>query len=182
MIRYILILTTYLGVLSCNVDSRLTDAKEEWETDLANTKSDFELAYQAIVTNSKDTAQIGVLTGLYTAVRSTSQYIDTLRDQMGELDDKDVKNVDLIRRRFLEEGIADTLFRKVTVTYSTMIEVAYADTAKSRLKKARDLYTEETKKQFFQLIGPLGGNMILYGIESELLKDGARTIAKPQAN
>ena len=56
------------------------------------------------------------------------------------------------------------------------IDVALADTTKSRLKTAQDTYTTETKKQFFELNGPLGVNMILYGIESELIKDGTRSL------
>jgi len=63
-----------------------------------------------------------------------------------------------------------------------MIEVARADTTKSRLRKAQETYTVETKTQFFQMIGPLGVNMIPYGIEAELLRDGARTIGTFQPN
>ena len=96
---------------------------------------------------------------------------------MDELDDIDTKNIELIKQMFLYDGIGDSVFTKVKHSYLLTIDISVADTTKTRLKKVTETYSDETQKQFFQKNGPLGVNMILYGIESELIKDATRCLA-----
>ena len=97
---------------------------------------------------------------------------------MNKLDDKDLQSSSLIKKIFLNDQIGDTVFNKVKLAYSKAIDISIADTTKSRLKKAQDTYTTETKKQFFEMNGPLGVSMILYGIQSELIKDGTKSLSE----
>jgi hypothetical protein len=89
----------------------------------------------------------------------------------------DTKNIELVKQMFLNNGIGDMVFKRVKQSYSITIAIAFADTTKTRLRKVQETFSEETKKQFFGLNSPLGVAMILYGIESELIKDGSRCLA-----
>ena len=109
---------------------------------------------------------------LHSDLTKTAKYIDSLRIELDKLDDMDTKNIDLIRQMFITDGIGDTIFNKVKHSYSLTIQMALTDKLRSRLKKVQDTYTGETRNQLFGLNGPLGVNMILSGIESELIKDG----------
>jgi hypothetical protein len=53
---------------------------------------------------------------------------------------------------------------------------------KTRLINARNIYSTETKNQLFGLNSPGGVNMILYGIESELIKDGTKSLNAYKTN
>lgn len=146
------------------------------QSDVSDAKIAFRDTYQNALQVSSDSAVIGKIKNLYTFIDETTKYIDSLKSEMNKLDDKDLKNTDLIKKIFLNDGVGDSVFNKVKLSYSFAIEIALADTTKSRLKKAQDIYTTETKKQFFELNGPLGVNMILYGIESELIKNGTKSL------
>jgi len=153
------------------------DAKLEMDADISNAKSDFEKSFNQTLKQSKDSILTAKVSDLYSSITMTSLYIDSLRKAMDKLDDMDIKNIELIKQMFLYNGIGDSVFTKVKHSYSLTIDIAVTDSTKTRLKKATETYSDETQKQFFQQNGPLGVNMILYGIESELIKDGARCLS-----
>ena len=158
------------------VDNAAKYAQAEMTADITNSKVAFEDTYKKALQGSTDSSLTKRLTKLYLTTNETSKYIDSLQTEMRKLDNKDVKNNDLIRKIFLSDGIGDKVFDKVKFSYNCAIDIALADTTKARLKTAQDIYTSETKKQFFELNSPGGVNMILYGIESELIKDGTKSL------
>jgi hypothetical protein len=179
----VLILITTLvscGDISKNieetVDNGIKDTKTEMTSDIANSKGTFTETYKNIILGSTDSLVIKKITKFYFNINETSKYIDSLKTEINKLDDKELKNTDLIKKIFLNDGIGDRVFDRVKSSYTFAIDIALADTAKRRLKKTQDIYTAETKKQFFESNGPLGVNMLLYGIESELLKDGTKSL------
>lgn len=151
-------------------------AQAEMTKDVVNSKIVFADTYEKVLKGSTDTIIKKRLTTLYLTINETSKYIDSLRSEMSKLDDKDLNNVQLIRKMFLTDGIGDRVFNKIKLSYNCAIEVALTDTAKIRLKKAQEVYSPETKKQFFELSSPGGVDMILYGIQSELIKDGTKSL------
>jgi hypothetical protein len=176
------ILTTLIGCdfskqVKDKVDNSIKEGKVEMDTDISNAKSDFAESFNRALGESKDSSFSDNVTDLYSNVSKTSKYIDSLRKEMDKLDGMDTKNIELIKQIFLYNGIGDSVFVKVKHSYSLTIDIAVADTTKARLRKVKETYTEESKKQFFELNGPLGVNMILYGIESELIKDATRCLA-----
>lgn len=62
----------------------------------------------------------------------------------------DLSNIELLERKFLDRGLADSILNKVKHSYSLSIDIALADTTKARLKKITETYSEETKKQFLK--------------------------------
>jgi len=185
MTRQIFIISIILiGLLGCDfsknvkdrVDNGVKDAKVEMESDISRSKSEFEKSYGKIVQHSKDSVFLIKVTDLYSSITKTSKYIDSLRIEMDKLDALDTKNIELLKQMYLYNGIGDSVFNKVKRSYSITIDIAIADTTKLRLRKAQEIFSKETEKQFFELNSSLGINMILYGIESELIKDGSRCL------
>jgi len=181
----LIILTILTSLFGCDfsnqvkerVDNGVKDAKVEMESDISLAKSDLEKSYNQMIQQSNDSVLSNKVTDFYSGIIKTSKYIDSLRAKMNKLDDMDTKNVELIRDMFINNGLGDSVFNQVKQSYSLAIDIATADTTKSRLMNVRETYSEETKNQFFKLNGPLGVNMILYGIESELIKDGTRSLS-----
>jgi len=160
-----------------NVDKGVEDTKVEMESDISLAKSNLENSYNEILQLSNDSALSNKVTKFYSIINGTSKYIDSLRVEMNKLDDMDTKNIELIKDMFINNGLGDSVFNQVRQSYTLAIDIAPADTTKSRLKNVRETYSQETMKQFFELNSPLGVNLILYGIESELIKDGTRSLS-----
>lgn len=178
----LIIATTYFCCDNFNnkvnehIDSSIQEAKSEMGLEVSNSKAAFNETYQKIMRKFTDSVIIKKITTLYFQVNETSKYIDSLRTKLNQLDDKDMKNIDLLKRLFINEGLGDSVVKKVILVYAFAIDVALSDSTKSRLIKAKDTYTADTKGKFFAMNGPLGVNMILYGIETELINDGTRSL------
>lgn len=159
-----------------NVDEGVNEAKAEMNIDISNAKTALTETCKKAMDNMKDSILINKITVLHSSINLTSKYIDNLTTEMEKLDNNNTDNVDLIKRTYLYNGIGDSLFNKVKTSYTLAIDIALHDTTKLRLTKVHDTFTEENKKLYFELNSPLGVSMVLYGIESELLKDGARCL------
>jgi hypothetical protein len=180
-----------LTLISCgdidkNIEESLNnasnDTQAEMTADIINSKKLFEDTYKNALTGSTDSAAVKKITKLHLTINETSKYIDSLQIEIRKLDNKDVKNSDLIKKIFLIDGIGDIIFNKVKFSYNCAMDIALEDTTKARLKTVQDIYSSETKKQFFDLNSPDGVNMILYGIESELIKDGTKCLVAFKPN
>ncbi len=178
----LLIALTFVGCnnffdnINDRVNNDIKNSETEMITDVEILVGTFREKYKKVKKRSIDSLVIKRVTNLYCSVNETLKYIDSLKSEMNKLDNKDLKNTDLIKNKFLNEGIGDSVFNRVKQSYTYTIDVALTDTSKSRLRKERDTYTEETKRQFFELTEPLGVRMILYGIELELIKDATQSL------
>lgn len=181
----IFILTTVTTFTSCDnmiqkvnqqVENSIKTSKMVMDSDVVSAKETFSETYEKVLQSTTDSSVSRKIVDLYSKINGTSNYIDSLKLEMNKLDDKDLQSSTLVKKIFLNDGIGDSVFNKVKLSYTQAIDIALTDTAKSRLKKVQDIYTTETKKQFFEMNGPLGANMILYGIQSELIKDGTRSL------
>jgi hypothetical protein len=180
-----IILTILISLFGCDfskqvnerLDNEIKDFKSEMEYDISLAKSELAKSYNQMLQKSDDSVLSRKATAVYLSLIKTSKYIDSLRVEMNKLDDKDIRNVESVKNMFINNGLGDSVFNQVRKSYSLAVDIAPADTMKSRLKNVRETYSEETKKQFFEWNGPLGVNMALYGIESELIKDGTRSLS-----
>lgn len=187
MKQLILFISTILIILSsCDFGSQIKEtvgnsvknSKVEMESEISLSKSEFGKLYEEVCKHSHDSTFVNKAGNLYFSIIKTSKYIDSLRIEMSKLDEMDTKNVELVKQMYIHNGIGDSIFNKVKLSYSLVIDMTSVDTDKLRLEKTRETFSEETKKQFFELNNPLGVNMILYGIESELIKDGTSSIVE----
>jgi hypothetical protein len=185
MKHILIILTISTTLFNCDfkqhvedkVNNGVSDMKIELNAEITNANSSFMKFYKNALENSNDSILSVKIINLYSSIAKTSKYIDSLREEMNKLDDMDIKNVELVKKTFLYNGIGDSVFNKVKYSYSCTIDVAIADTTKTRLKKSQEKYSEETKKQFFEMNSPLGIYMILSGVESELINDGTSSLS-----
>ena len=182
---YIIILTVMATFISCGnmiqktneqVENSIKTSKLVMDSDVVKEKEIFSKTYRIAFQSTTDTLVSQKITQLYSEIYITAIYIDSINSKVNKLDNKDMRNSKFIKEVFLNEGIGDSIFNKVKASYTNAINIALSDTAKSRLKKVQDTYTNETKKQFFEMNEPFGVSMILYGIESELIKDGTRSL------
>jgi len=165
-----------------NVNNMAKDTQAEMTADLINSKAAFADTYKKVLQVSTDSTINKKLTTLYLTINETSEYIDSLQNEISKLDNKDLNNNELIKKIFLTDGIGDKVFTKVKSSYNYVIDITLADTMKTRLINARDIYSTETKNQLFGLNSPGGVNAILYGIESELIKDGTKSLNAYKTN
>ena len=186
MKRTILIILTIATIfISCDdminkaneqVDNSIEMSKSEMNSDVTNAKGIFRKTYEKDLLTTKDSIATSKIKRLYSSIIEASKFIDSLRIVVNRLDEKDLKNNDIIKKMFLNDGMADSVFNKVKLSYNIAEEVAINESIKATVHKARDVYTEETKRQFFEMNNPVGVNIILYGIESELIKDGTNSL------
>ncbi len=160
------------------VENSIKTSKMAMDLDVVSAKKTFAEMYDKALQNKPDSIVSEKITDLYLKINQTSQYIDSLQFEINKLDDKDLQSSTLIKKIFLNNQIGDSIFNKVRLAYGKAIEISIINTTKSRLKKVQDTYNAETKKQFFEMNGPLGVSMILYGIESELIKDGTKSLSE----
>ncbi len=178
--RTLIILSVLTALFGCDfsnqvketVDNDIKDAKVAMGLDISKAKSDFTESYHQALREIKDSNFLEKVTDLYSNITKTSNYIDSLRVEMDKLNNLDTRNVEVVTDMFLHRGTGEMVFTKVKQSYSIAIEVAFPDTTKIRLRKVHETFSEEAKQDLFGLSSPLGVNMILYGIESELIKDG----------
>jgi hypothetical protein len=181
----LLILTIATTFISCDdminkateqVDHSIEMSKSEMNSDVTNAKEIFIETYEKALLRTKDSSAISKIKTLYSSIIETSKFIDSLKIIVNKLDEKDLTNNDLIKKMFLNDGMADSVFNKVKLSYNIAEEVAIPESTKATMQKARYAYTEETKRQFFEMNNPVGVNIILHGIESELIKDGTNSL------
>jgi hypothetical protein len=160
------------------VENSIKTSKMTMDSDVVSAKKTFAETYDNALQNKPDSTVSQKIIDLYVNINETSHYIDSLQFEINKLDDKDLQSSALIKKMFLNDQIGDTVFNKVKLAYSKAIDISKIDSTKSRLKKVQDTYTTETKNQFFKMNGPLGVSMILYGIQSELIKDGTKCLSE----
>ncbi|MEX6690164.1 hypothetical protein QTN47_21825 [Danxiaibacter flavus] len=162
--------------LKVKADNDIKTVKVAMDSDMSNAKTEFSKLYKQAVQQSKDSVFSTNAGDLYSSITKTSAYIDSLRIEMDNLDYMDPKNMELVQRMFLYKGIGDSVFNKIIRSYSLATQVALADSSKSRLIKVQEGFTRDKKILFFEVQTPLGVNMLLYGIELDLIRDGSSSL------
>ena len=156
------------------VESKMT-------TDYAKAKDTFNLAYQKALQATSDSLITKKLQNVYSVLMETVNYMDSLKTEMNKLDNSDVNNVGLIKEIFLTNGIGDSLFDKLKLSYSLAEDVARTAEKKSAIRNSRtnilnEQDIDQRKNQYFGLNGPEGIEWMLYGFETELLKVGLESL------
>ena len=177
--RTILSLAILTTQLSCNFNSQIKDkvettekdAKVAMDSELSSIKADFSKAYELLLLRQLDSTLSTKTKNIYKEINSTTKFIDSLRLEMNKLNNMETENVELVRSLFLENGIGDSIMEKLKDSYQLAINSTTSEADKLRLIKVQTTFSEETKKHAFQMNSPLGVSILLFGFESELLKD-----------
>lgn len=188
MIKYFIlilaIITTFIacGSVEDKIDDSVKQSQNQMINEILEASKAFAIVHEAAIKNSSDTSIIDKINKFYTHTVKTAKFIDSLQTEMGKLEEKDPKSIDLIQRVFLTEGFGDSLFKKVRLSYYFAEELASEDSIKFLISSIHDTYSDEAKDQLFTQNSPMGVSMLLYGIESELLKDAVKSLESYNLN
>lgn len=188
--QLLIILTISTTLFACNFSKQIKDkadndiksVKVAMDSDMSNAKTEFSKLYNQALQQPRDSVFSTNANDLYWSITNTLEYIDSLRIEMDKLDYMNVKNMEVIQRMFLYKGIGDSVFNKIKYSYSLAAQIALADSSKSRLIKVREGFTRDKKILLFEVQTPLGVNMILHGIEMDLIKDGSKSFYEHSKN
>ena len=178
--RTILSLAVLTTLLSCNFSNQIKDeanstektAKIAMDAELYSVKADFSKAYEMLRHRQLDSSFSTQSSTIYQEINSTVKYLDSLRLEMDKLDNMAPENVKLVRYLFLEKRIGDSIMQKLNYSYQLIINSTTAKADKLRFIEVQATFSEETKKNSFQLNSPFGVSILLFGFESELFKHG----------
>jgi len=163
-----------------HIDSGVMDAKIEMSKNVSEAKTAFHDTYNKAINSVTDSTIKNQLRSYNSSVIDVTNYIDSLSTAMNKLDHKDVKNVEVVKNIFLYDGIGDSLFNKVNLSYMLLDNITLV-ASKSALTNSRNNMlsngdVNKFKELYFGLNGPLGVVMILNGMETEVLKSGTQSL------
>lgn len=164
------------------VKGQISDAMQDIEIELDKNKADFQQHYQKALTNTIDSTERRQLNAIETSISGTSKYLDSMRQEMNSLDMTDVNNVEYVRILFMYKGVGDSLLSKLNSTATLAINTARTPTTKQAIRSVSDsLLLEQDpykwKASKFETMNSLGTSMILYGLQTELLKMGMLSVS-----
>ena len=158
------------------IDTGLLGANASMEKSYLEDKSLFIAAYQRVT--CKDDSTEKKIQYFYFMLMQTLSYTDSLKTRVSRLDNKDINSDEMVKEIFLTKFAADSLYKKLNHSYILAQEIALKESSKIEIKKTANNSLDTTdginkwKNQLFGLNTPLGVEMLLYGLEGELLKSG----------
>jgi hypothetical protein len=169
------------GHIEQQVDSKVERAKQDMSAEVQRAKEDFTAHFKATEENQADILIKRKLQELKFSIISTDSYLDSLKREMGKLDENDVRNVELVKATFLYNGVGDSIFNKLKRSIAAAENAAKTDQQKIAIISASEsLFTatsaDKWKEQMFGLTNPLGASMIIYGLQTELYNIGIKAL------
>jgi hypothetical protein len=185
------IISISLFFLSCSItikqaeqeaEAQISDEIQNLEGEMDRKKADFHQLYQKASANTSDTSVKRMLADLEATVSGTVKFLDSMRWEMNRMDIMDVNNFERVRILFLYKGPGDTLLNKLKSSSTLAINSARTITTKSAIKSVSDsLLLEQDamkwKAHYFEPTNSLAASMILYDLQTELLKMGKLSIS-----
>ncbi len=115
------------------------------------------------------------LSHFHKVLNQTIEYIDSVNVDIGKYDNNDLKNNKVIKEKFVESPLGDSLFNKLKTTFDLAESVARSKTKRDSINQIsknvlNDFNVKDWKNSFFALNSPSGSIMVLYGFEYELFK------------
>lgn len=159
------------------VDAGIKNTKAQMDKDVLNAKAIFKNKYDSIVSKAQE-PQKSEIQGAFLSITNSAEFIDNLRGEMDKLNETNTDDINLIRELFITKGQADSVFNKLNNSYTLAQKISRTESNKIAIKKISDNSLNFSngvngwKNQFFQQNTPFGTEMILFGLETELLKAG----------
>jgi len=163
------------------VETAVESTSAQMTQEYSKARDTFNLKYQNALHAITDSTTIDKLEKFHLAILETVGYLDSLKAEMQELDKLDRANLEGVKEIFLVDGIGDTVFKKIILSYDLTEDIARTADRKSQINKSLKNALSEpnidaSKNQYFGMTAPLGASMILYGFEIEILKIGTETL------
>jgi hypothetical protein len=156
------------------VDSSSKNAQIEMKKDLMGIRKKIDSVYFQAINNNDSSAKVK-LKNFYQVLVQTTKYIDSVNNDLANYDNQDLRNNKLIKEKFVESTLGDTIFGKLKTTFylaeSVPINRLKKDSINQISKNVLNNFNVVAwKNSFFGLNSPSGTIMVIYGFEYELFK------------
>lgn len=164
------------SINSVDFEHKKVDAKID--SDVSEAKIRFYQEYESAIHRSGESRKQEI-NSIFLKINACLGFIDSLQVKMIELNNENPDNLEVIRKLFILEGLADTLYNNLKNSYGLAQKICLKQTNKTEINKIADNSlnfwngVKGWKVQFFQQNTPFGVRMILFGLETELLKAGS---------
>jgi hypothetical protein len=118
------------------VDQSMQENNINMKTDYKNSYDTLKLQYQERIKEIKNIDSLQTLNIFYSIIKENLFYIDSLKIEMDKLDQSDPKEVEGVKNIFITNGIADSLFDKLKLSY-IMAESISSINNKDEIKRSR---------------------------------------------
>jgi hypothetical protein len=160
---------------------KVAEAKKELKDSLSIFKAQYVKLYERQLANSANDSIRSDLQAFHAAFLNTVGFIDSVWAFVDTLDYHTESNILLMRSKFMEEGLGDTLYQKMDLVFKHAKQLApqstypFIEAQHTAVFNNQD--AESWKKQYFWLVNPLGVNILLYGFQSALYKAGSHSLS-----
>lgn len=189
--KNILIILSTVFLYSCSgfsskeIEEKVEENVKLSESDMVKkynrSKDTLDLLFQNVIQSVRGSSSLNNIQKFYAKEIETLNFIDSLRNALGQLDKMDLNNVENIKENFIKNGLADTVFYKCNEVYYLAEKAALSLEMKNEIKKSNNNLLgnfEQKKQQYFGLNNSLGVSMILYGFQEELIKTGNQLLGE----
>ena len=155
-----------------DIEANFGDVELEMDSGYSKAKKAFNIKYERLLQAKIDSIDKKNIIFFYNQTLGTLNYIDSLKLEINKLDDEDFKNISVIKKMFVTDGIGDTVFSKLKLSYELAESISISPKTKSTINKSKVNMLQETNlaDYYFGLDGPKAALMTLYAFEKELLK------------
>lgn len=160
----------------------VVEAKKELKDSLSIFKSQYITLYQSklVASNAHDSIQ-SHLEELNTVFLNTADFIDSVWSYVDTMDYRTESNILLMRNKFVEEGLGETLYHKMNLVFERVKRVAphsaYPVIEEQHTAIFNNQDAKSWRRKYFWLINPLGVNILLYGFQSALYKASYQSLS-----
>lgn len=156
------------------IDSVSKNADIDMESDLLNIKKSFDSTY-IIALNNCNSDRKEKLMNYKSVLIKTTNYIDSVSNDLSKYDNEDVRSNNLIKEKFIEAELGDSIYNKIRTTLNFAEEISKNKSIKDSIHQISknalsDFNVKNWKNNFFSLNSPNGTMMVLYGFKYELFK------------
>ncbi|RYZ21943.1 MAG: hypothetical protein EOO10_22060 [Chitinophagaceae bacterium] len=163
-------------------DSEVVDAKKELQDSLSIFKAQYLTVYEDRVANATEASRKEAIRAFNNVLMNVTGYMDSLWAYVDTMDYNAENNIYLMRSKFVEERLGDTLYNRLNGFFEQARKVAPSSAHPVIDAKQNGIFHNQDvngwKRQNFWLVNPLGVGILLYGFQSAVLKTAYQTKSK----
>jgi len=163
------------------VDSGIAEANQELLSTYKKDRKSIDDEYQKALKSNNDTLVTKKLHSYHAILVDMINYTDNLKIELKKIDTADIRNDEIIKKMFIQNKKADTLFAKIGSLYSATTDISLSnerrlEISKSRINLLGEPNTNDRINTLFELNTPQSTTWLLYGLEQKLLETGIKTL------
>ena len=188
--KIISILALVVLIYGCNCSSNRTKefveygtakVEEEVVVNISRERKDLENLYLTVISKNTNMIKVAECQKFYNILNETLDYIDSIKIITNKIGTNDLSGINKIRKKFIDEGIADSILSEIILTYTSAERCnsrkkSFINQSRKNLLNEPDI--EGRKILYFSHSTPDAAIWTLMGFEQELVKLGKEIFAK----